>query len=62
MADDDLEEFDFDEDDDAQEDIYYVDTRPPQPRNYNARRELEMRLELKRLKEMLDSSDFDEDF
>ena len=62
MADDDIEEFDFDEGDDAQEDIDYEDTPPPQTRAYNARRELEKRLELKRLKEMLDSSDFDEDF
>lgn len=64
MADDDIEDIDFDEGegDDAQEDIDYEDTAPPQPRAYNARRELEKRLELKRLKEMLDSSDFDEDF
>ena len=64
MADDDIEDIDFDEDedDDAQEDIDYEDTPSPQPRSYNARRELEKRLELKRLKEMLDSSDFDEDF
>ena len=62
MADDDIEDIDFDEGDDTQEDIDYEDTPPPQSRTYNARRELEKRLELKRLKEMLDSSDFDEDF
>ncbi|MBT8129300.1 MAG: hypothetical protein KJP10_04855 [Gammaproteobacteria bacterium] len=62
MADDDIEEFDFDDGDDAQDDIEYEDTPPPQPSTYNARRELEKRLELKRLKEMLGSSDFDEDF
>ena len=62
MADEDIEDIDFDEGDDAQEDIDYEDTPPSHPRTYNARRELEKRLELKRLKEMLDSSDFDEDF
>ena len=64
MADDDIEEFefDFDDGDDIQDDIDYEDTPPPQSRTYNARRELEKRLELKRLKEMLGSSDFDEDF
>jgi hypothetical protein len=62
MADDDIEDIDYDDGDDAQEDIDYEDTPPPQARTYNARRELEKRLELKRLKEMLGSSDFDEDF
>jgi hypothetical protein len=62
MADDDIEDIDFDDGEDAQEDIDYEDSPPPQPMTNNARRELEKRLELKRLKEMLDSSDFDEDF
>lgn len=61
MADDDIEDIDFDDNDD-QEDIDYELSAPPPAQSNNARRELEKRLEMKRLKELLGSADFDEDF
>jgi hypothetical protein len=54
MADDDIEDMDFDDDCDEQDDIDYVDTYPSDMPSTNARRELEKRLEMKRLKEQLD--------
>jgi hypothetical protein len=54
MADDDIEDMDFDDDCDEQDDIDYVDTHPSDMPSTNARRELEKRLEMKRLKEQLD--------
>ena len=61
MADDDIEDIDFD-DDDVQDDIDYEHSIPPPAQSNKARRELEKRLELKRLKELLGTADFDEDF
>jgi len=54
MADDDIEDMDFDDDCDEQDDIEYVDSPPAESQSKNARRELEKRLEMKRLREQLD--------
>jgi hypothetical protein len=54
MADDDIEDIDFDDDCDEQDDIEYVDSSPTDLPSKNARRELEKRLEMKRLREQLD--------
>jgi hypothetical protein len=54
MADDDIEDMDFDDDCDERDDIDYVDSSPSDMPSTNARRELEKRLEMKRLKEELD--------
>ena len=53
MADDDIEESDFDDDCDEQDDIEYLDSSPADSPSTNARRELEKRLEMKRLREQL---------
>jgi hypothetical protein len=62
MADDDIDDMDFDDDIDDQEDIDYEDAPPPQSQPGNARRELEKRLEMKRLRELLDYTELDDDF
>ena len=64
MADDDIEDIDidFDDDCDEQDDIEYVDSSPADLPSKNARRELEKRLEMKRLREMIDYDEFDGDF
>ncbi len=62
MADDDIEDSDFDDDCDEQDDIEYLDTPPADSPSKNARRELENHLEMKRLREMLDYDEFDGDF
>ena len=62
MADDDIEESDFDDDCDEQDDIEYLDGSPADLPSKNARRELEKRLEMKRLREMIDYDEFDGDF
>ena len=62
MADDDIEDIDFDDDGEEQSDIQYEDSRPPEKQAAQARRELERRLELKRLREMIDYAEFDDDF
>ena len=64
MADDSIDDIDFDDSGEEQDDIEYEDSHSPSPQMSasNARRELEKRLELKRLREMLDSPDFDDDF
>jgi hypothetical protein len=68
MADDDIEDSDcdsdsdFDDDCDEQEDIEYADSSPADSPSKNARRELEKRLEMKRLREMIDYDEFDVDF
>jgi len=54
MADDDIEESDFDDDCDEQDDIEYLDSSPADSPSKNARLELEKRLEMKRLREQLD--------
>ena len=54
MADDDIEDIDFDDDCDEQDDIEYVDSSTADLPSKNARRELEKRLEMKRLREQLD--------
>ena len=54
MADDDIEDMDFDDGCDEQADIGYVDNYPADLQPNNARRELEKRLEMKRLREQLD--------
>lgn len=56
MADDDIEDIDidFDDDCDEQDDIEYADNSPAVLPSKNARRELEKRLEMKRLREQLD--------
>ena len=55
MADDDIEDMDFDDDCDVlQGEIDYVDTHPSDVPSTNATRELEKRLEMKRLREQLD--------
>jgi len=61
MADDDLEDFDFDDGDDEQDDIDYENHTPSRTHSHKARRELEKRMELKRLRELLDYTDFDEE-
>jgi hypothetical protein len=61
MADDDIEDMDFDDDGDEQDDIEYVDSSPADVPSKNARRELEKRLEMKRLREMIDYDEFDGD-
>jgi hypothetical protein len=54
MADDDCEEQDeIDE---------YADSSPADLQSKNARRELEKRLKMKRLREMIDYDEFDGDF
>jgi hypothetical protein len=63
MADeDDIEDLDFDDDCDEQDDIEYADNPPTGLPAKNARRELEKRLELKRLREMIGYDEFDDDF
>jgi hypothetical protein len=64
MADDSIDNIDFDDGGDEQDDLEYEDSFNPSPKMSasNARRELEKRLELKHLREMLDSPDFDDDF
>lgn len=59
MADDDLEDIDLDESEGVQDDVDYDDSTPVQPRPSDARRELEKRLEMKRLRELLDDSELD---
>ena len=54
MADDDIDDIDFDDDCDEQDDIEYEDSAPADLPSKNARRELEKRLEMKRLREQLD--------
>ena len=61
MADDDIEDSDFDDDCDEQDDIEYPDSSPADLLSTNARRELENRLEMKRLREMIDYDEFDGD-
>ena len=62
MADDDIDDIDFDDEIDEQDDIDYEDIPPPQSQPNNARRELEKRLEIKRLRELLDYTEIDDDF
>jgi hypothetical protein len=64
MADDDIEDSDsdFDDDCDEQDEIEYLDSPPADSPSKNARRELEKRLEMKRLREMIDYDEFDDDF
>jgi len=62
MADDDIEDIDFDDGSDEQDEIWYEESPPPQLQSKNARRELEKRLEIKRLREMLGTDEFDDDF
>ena len=61
MADDDIDDIDFDDGNDDPDDIEYEDTPPTQQHSANARRELEKRLEMKRLRELLDYTDLDEE-
>ena len=62
MADDDIDDIDFDDVSDDQDDIDYEETPSPPSQPSNARRELEKRLEMKRLRELLDYTELDEDF
>ena len=63
MADDDeIEEMDLDDDFEDQDDLEYEDSSPADLQPKNARRELEKRLEMKRLREMIDYDEFDDDF
>lgn len=63
MADDDeIEEMDLDDDFEDQDDLEYEDSSPADLQPKNARRELEKRLEMKRLREMIDYDEFDGDF
>lgn len=61
MADDDIDDIDFDEESDDQDDIDYEDTPSPQTQPGNARRELEKRLEMKRLRELLEDAELGDD-
>jgi len=54
MADNDIEEIDFDDGDDVQEYIEYEEIPSANMQSTNARRELEKRLEMKRLREQLE--------
>ncbi len=58
---DDIDEIEFDEDSDSQTDLDLEAQQPPL-KSVNARRELEKRLEMKRLRELLDCAEFDDDF
>jgi hypothetical protein len=58
---DDIDEIEFDEDSDIQDDLDLEAQEPPLT-TANARRELEKRLEMKRLRELLDYTEFDDDF
>ena len=60
MADDDIDDIDFDDDDVDQDDVEYEEPPPPPLPTRNARRELEKRLEMKRLRELL-GSEFEDD-
>ena len=62
MADDDIEDIEFDDSNDELDEIEFEKAPSVEMPSRNARRELEKRLEMKRLKEMLGSEDFDEDF
>ena len=59
MADDEIEDIDFDDGEDVADDIDFDDTPPPQLKPNDARRELEKRLEMKRLRELLGDSEID---
>ena len=61
MADDDIDDIDFDENFDVQDDVEQERTPPPPSYSSKARRELEKRLEMKRLRELLDDTDLDVD-
>ena len=61
MADDDIEDIDFDDGDVEPDDVEYEEPPPPHSQTSNARRELEKRLEMKRLRELL-GSDFEDEF
>ena len=61
MADDDIDDIDFDDGNDDPDDIEYEDPPPTQQHSGKARRELEKRLEMKRLRELLDYTDLDEE-
>jgi hypothetical protein len=58
---DDIDEIEFDEESDIQDDLDLEAQEPPLT-TANARRELEKRLEMKRLRELLDYTEFDDDF
>jgi hypothetical protein len=59
--DDEIEDLELDDDYDDQDDIEYEDGPPAELPPKNARRELEKRLEMKRLREMIDYDEFDDD-
>ena len=57
MADDDIDDIDFDDGNDDPDDIAFDDTPATRSNQSNARRELEKRLEMKRLRELLDDTE-----
>lgn len=62
MADDDIDDIDFDDGNVDPDDVGYDDNPPLQMPSSKARREIEKRLEMRRLRELLDDTDFDGEF
>ena len=60
--DDEIDDIDFDDEGDIQDDDLELEEQQPPLKSVNARRELEKRLEMKRLRELLDYTEFDDDF
>lgn len=58
---DDDDDIEFDYEDDLEDDNPEYNLQEPQTKAMNARRELEKRLEIKRLRELLDYTEFDDD-
>lgn len=60
--DDEIDDIEFDDEGDIQDDDLELGEQQPPLKSVNARRELEKRLEMKRLRELLDYTEFDDDF
>ena len=60
--DDDIDDIEFDDEGDIQHDDPGLEAQQPPLESVNARRELEKRLEMKRLRELLDYTELDDDF
>lgn len=59
--DDYIDDIEFDDEDDLEDDNPEYNLQEPQTKAMNARRELEKRLEMKRLREQLEYDEFDDD-
>jgi len=60
--DDEIDDIEFDDEGDIQDDDLELEEQQPPLKSVNARRELEKRLEMKRLRELLDCAELDDDF